>query len=183
MTIDEPAEAPAESESAPPPLTPEARARPTLRGEIEVEVFGHRWTLADYMPGGHPVWDEIFDLGNLAGKYPPDRLRLAAFHLLWANYDLTADEGAAIILGVPSPELVEAVQVALYGSAGEQYSSARTYSQWIRYCLWSVGLDEERVAPWDRRPFATFLAICGAVPSPEFWIGSVATVARNAANH
>jgi hypothetical protein len=106
MTIDDPAEVPAESESAPPPLTPEARARPTLRGEIEVEVFGHRWTLADYMPGGHPVWDEIFDLGNLAGKYPPDRLRLAAFHLLWANYDLTADEGAAIILCVPSPELV-----------------------------------------------------------------------------
>jgi hypothetical protein len=173
---------PIEGEAPTLPLTPEARARPTLRGEVEIEVGPHRWTMADYIPEWHPVWDQLFDEGNLGGKYPPDRLRLAAFHILWANYAVTADEGAALVLGMPLAELVEAVQTAMYGIEKEHYSSARTFTQWLRFSLLANGLDPDRMAPWDRRPMVHYHVACGLALPAANWIGSAAALARRARN-
>jgi hypothetical protein len=150
------------------PMTPAARARPGARGELTVSARGHAWRLSDHVPRPDAVWDRLYDSNLLRGGYDPGDVRMAAYRLLAANYELTPEEGVAIVLeadGVDPGAALAAVERALFGPA----ETHRTYSDWVTSALAANGLAYEDVPPGRLHSVLAQLVATGrAIPAEGF---------------
>jgi hypothetical protein len=136
---------------------------------------GQEWLLADYAPTLSEEWDRLYDGNVVFRKYQAADVRLGAWALLLAGYDLTRAEAATLIIGADLTALVQAVEVALFGPARRH----RTYSQWVCASLWSVGVDPDRIPPDMIRPVLEILVATGRTPpEAEFISAAEAAVAR-----
>lgn len=157
-------------------LSPQSRARHSFVAGTPLEIDGQAWLLADVIPvAGGDVWDRLYDQNCLTRRYEPGDLQLAAAKLLWANYHLTADEGVGLILAVPVRDLVEPVELALFGPD----KPLRTYSEWVRSSLICAGIDPRMVPPGDLRAVLEQLVATGrCLPQHQFVSAAVASVKR-----
>lgn len=124
---------------------PEHAARGLPTGIVVELADGREWTLAY---GGaarklREYRDRIFDDVTIHQKVKGADIRIAAYFLLNANYDLEDDEALELINGAPADELAEAVVSALLW----QESPSRTYTDWIESALWANNIDPDRVPP------------------------------------
>jgi hypothetical protein len=156
------------------PLAPEARARPGIDGTPTFLGDGREWTLAAYVPNLEAVWSELYDAGQVRGKYEWGDVHLAAFRLLATNYDVTPEEGVSLILAAPDPSaLVRAVEAALYGPDRPYVS----WEDWVIASLLSNGIDPATVPPRRLRGvLATLVGSGRALPH-----GRVTTAGINGA--
>lgn len=145
---------------------PEARKRPsTVRG-TPVRLGGSEWLLADFVPALGQVWDDLYDSNVLQGRYEAVDVQRAAVRLLWANYDLSADEAVGLVLGADPATLVGAVEAALFGEARPH----RTYSDWALSALLANGLGPKRVPPESLRDVLDQLVAVGRAVPPESFV-------------
>lgn len=144
---------------------PEARKRPGARG-TPVRLGGSDWLLADFVPALGQVWDDLYDSNVLEGRYEAADVQRAAVRLLWANYDLSADEAVGLALGADPGSLVGAVEAALFGESRPH----RTYSDWAISSLLANGLDPKRVPPESLRDVLDQLVISGRAVAPDEFV-------------
>lgn len=157
-------------------LTPDARGNPGITG-TPVEIAGQTWLLADHVPAPEPVWDRLFDDNILSGQYDPEDTNSAAVRLLFVNYNLSPDEAAGLILEAPRPDLIHAVEVALFGP--DQVH--RTYSDWVLSSLFANGLDPRDVPPEQLRNVLFQLVATGRAVPAEVFISSAEYAVMRAA--
>lgn len=127
---------------------PAARARPGIDGTATVLADGREWLLADYVPQLSELWDTLYRDNCIRQRYDPNDIRVAAFRLLEANYDLAPEEGAPLIAGVNPATLVPAVEAALFGP---QHVDV-TFSDWVIQSLTANGIDPATIDPRLVRP-------------------------------
>jgi hypothetical protein len=156
-------------------LTPDARAKPGISG-TPVEIGDETWLLADYIPRLEPVWDRLVDRNALTRSYDHEDTNSAAVRLIFTNYNLSPDEAARLILSAPRPDLVHAVEIAIFGD-GESY---RGYSDWAKVSLWANAIDPDVLPPAMLRPVLDHLITIGrAVPAADYLSSAQAASVRN----
>lgn len=139
-------------------------------------VEGQVWLLADAVPELSPVWDELLDGNVLDGGYDPVTLMTAAYRLLEANYQLTADEGVGLLRTVPLLDLVAPVELAIFGPRREHI----TYSIWARSALLANGLDPVSIPAADRRHVLDHLVSIGRAKPVTACVTSLQTASKMA---
>lgn len=162
----------------PPPAQPGQRPvcpRDGFKGGTPVSIAGMVWQFAPFVPAPDPVWDRIYDGFTIKRYYEPSDVRGAAIRLLYAAYDLTPDEAAAVIVAADPRDLVPAVEVALLGPPREH----RTWSDWMTSAFWSNGIDPESIPPEHRRLAVEQLQYTGrCMPEANFISSAEAAAAR-----
>lgn len=148
---------------------PAARKRPGAVRGTPVILGGSEWLLADFVPALGRVWDDLYDSNVLEGRYEAADVQRAAVRILWANYDLSADEAVGLVLGADPGSLVGAVEAALFGEARPH----RTYSDWAISSLLANGLDPKRVPPESLRDVLDQLVISGRAVAPEEFVTTI----------
>lgn len=120
-------------------------ARGTPKGIEATLADGKRWTLAFAGAARRlaPYRDRIFDDITLTNKVKGTDIRIAAFYLLNANYDLEEQAALDLINGAEPDALAEAVVDAMLW----QDAPRRTYTAWIESSLYANGIDPQGVPP------------------------------------
>lgn len=152
--------------------SPEDCSRRTSAGGTPVLMGdGRQWPLADYIPSLGGAWDRLFDSNLLDGAYQPEDVRIAAGHLLLANFELAPEAVATLIVGADLAALVVAVENAMFGPL----QKPRTWSDWALGSLYANGIDPAGVPPSRLRAVLEVLVECGrTVPSGRFIDSAIA---------
>lgn len=129
------------------PLTPEARAIGTPRGEPFTLSDGRQWIISDRLPYLGGVFDMIYDHNVLAGKYQAEHLLTAAQRLLQANYRLSDEEAFGLVQYCDPEALVPTVELATFGPP--EHTQNWAWSDWIIRTFLANGIDLDKV-PADR---------------------------------
>jgi hypothetical protein len=152
-------------------LSPEARAKGDVRGVPVVLGDGAEWTLAwgTIDPGLDAYRDRLYDGMVIRGQVPADDVRAVAWSLLRANYHLTGDEAAWLVVFAPAQGVADAVMDALVGKPTDHL----TYSQWVRSALAANGIDPRSVDPEILPLVLRQLVQAGRALAPEKVISSL----------
>lgn len=144
---------------------PEQRRRHENLDGTPVEINGQTWILADFIPELGDAWNRLYDHNIVRGQYDPKDVQLGALRLLMANYHLTLDEAVALVLAVDPAELVQPVEVAIFG-VDRPY---RGYSEWVESSLYINGIDPASVPASKRRDVVAYLVTAGkAIPAEQY---------------
>jgi hypothetical protein len=165
QTTPEPAPGPV-FDSPPSEAGPEQRPRHLgIRGTAVRLGDDREWLLADFVPAHSPAWDRLYDANVMDGQYTLPDVRAAAWALLLANYTVSGDEAARLIVGARPKDLVKAVDSALFGPEVIH----RTYGDWVNASLYGNGLDPAKIPASQHRIVLEMLVKTGrAVPESEF---------------
>lgn len=164
----------------PPGLSPEARqihrtpegTRVVIDGQAWLFAAGIPWTNAAGSPRYSPVWDRLFDHNTLRGAYDRRDIQLAALRLLQANYEVSTDEGVALIVAADPEETVAAVEAVMFVPADVH----RTFGEWVLCSLVMNGIDPHSVPPaMVNRVMELLVETKRTIPAHEF-INSVREV-------
>jgi hypothetical protein len=155
-------DAPTPREGAPPGGTP------VVLGD------GRTYHLADFTPTLSAVWDRLWDHNCLRGRYDEADVRLAAWRLLEARYDVPPAAGADLIAGADLGALKDAVELALIGDD----AAPTTWSDWVLESLLANAIDPASVPPERLRSVLRALVALGRARPPAEAITAARTAAR-----
>jgi hypothetical protein len=157
-------------------LTPRVRRHHARITGTPVVIGEHVWLLAEAIPELSPVWDDLIDANALDGGYDPVQVVTAAYRLLAANYQVSANEGVALLREVTPADLAPAVERAIFGPDRDHI----TYSVWARSALLANGLDPEQIPAADRRHVLDHLVAIGRARPMSACITSLVTCGKHA---
>lgn len=146
---------------------PDIRIRREASGTPVVLADGREWLLGD---GGllnilDDVRDRMFDDIQLRDGIGKGDIGWAAWKLLEMNYELSADEGKALIFGADLDALAKGVIEAMFGPT----PTRRTYTAWASASLAINGMDPAAYpTPLLRHALDLLVATGRTVPASEF---------------
>lgn len=159
--------------------SPEARKRVANPQGVPLRMGdGRTWVIAHgtLAPMLLPNIDRAFDQLQFTKSIDYGDALQVVCTLIAQNYDLTAEEIAALLAGVPDEEIAQAACIACFGPVRPR----RTWSTWALSSLYANNIEPNAVPRWLLRDVLYQLVMTGRAMGQSDYIDSCAAVKEKA---